>query len=159
LVHAGLAWYNDVQDRNEVAMQELDAEDKQKFEDSMRGEDGWGPDYRANINSIQALLESQFDEDAMNALLNGRASDGMAWMNHPGIMAGLAKLGRQLNPAAAILPVGQGDTKGIADRMKEIEKVMNENRRAYDKDEPMQQEYRDLIDAKLKIEAQEKRTG
>jgi len=59
------------------------------------------------------------------------------------------------NPAGALVPAGAGPS-GISDEIAQIEKFMNTNRAAYNKDERMQARYRDLIDAREKVESRAK---
>jgi hypothetical protein len=57
-----------------------------------------------------------------------------------------------LNPAATLVPAGSGGTgRGAAERIRDIEKLMGDRSSDYwrgSKAEPMQQEYRDLVEAR-----------
>ena len=53
------------------------------------------------------------------------------------------------NPAGVVVPASSGDmAKGVNDRIGEIEKLMRENRKEYNKNEEVQAEYRRLLEAR-----------
>jgi hypothetical protein len=150
LVHAAIAWYNNLQPQQDAAMADIDAADQTEFEDAKRLD--WGTEYRANLNVVTAFVDSTFPEEDAAAFLNARGPDGKALFNRPGIMDGLVKVGRMMNPGSAILPAGVNDLgKGVDERITEIEEFMRTDRPSYNKNQKMQDEYVELLGAQIKM--------
>lgn len=150
IVHGALQAYYQVQQQVLEEMAERDVTTRQSAEDTLRAE--WGNDYRGNINAVGGLLRAQFG-DMTDNILNARTPDGVALFNQPDIVKGLLSIAKEMNPAATIVPGAAGNPgKGIDDRIAEIEGVMRKDRRAYDKNEKMQAELRDLYDARERIQ-------
>ena len=83
--------------------------------------------------------------------------DGTALFNSPEFVEFFVGLAREFNPVLAVMggdgrPLG----KGIEDEIASIEKLMRENRPAYNRDEKLQARYRTLLDARIK---QQERSG
>lgn len=116
--------------------------------DALRAD--WGSEYRSNINSLMGFLDTA-PEGSKDLLLNARLGDGMALMNNQGIVQWLTGLAREANPMPTLTKAGGDPMKGIEDRISEIEGMMGT--KAYTKDEKVQQEYRDLIDAREKMKS------
>ena len=88
-----VAWYNDFEQRQQDAIAELDAEQAREATDMLRdSENGWGNDFRTNMNLINSVLETHFGEEAKAQLLNGRYQDGRGFFNDPNVLKGLASL-------------------------------------------------------------------
>lgn len=149
-VSAALDFY--AQDRERIAAErsQKDAEFRAQAEDTLRSE--WGPDYRANLGRIQMLLGSA-PKEVSQLLAGSRLADGTPFGNHPGVLNWLADLSRQVNPAGVVIPNDGTMAKSVEDEIASIEKVMRENRAAYNKDEKMQARLRDLYDARSRASA------
>lgn len=120
---------------------EQDAQLKTTTEDALRAE--WGDEYRRNIN----LLKNHIPEGIADRLLSGRLADGNPIGSDPEVLKWLVGEALAKNPTGVIVPQGgSGAAASVETRMKEIEKVMRDNRKEYDKDEKMQAEYRKLIE-------------
>ena len=120
---------------------EQDAQLKTTTEDALRAE--WGDEYRRNIN----LLKNHIPEGIADRLLSGRLADGNPIGSDPEVLKWLVAEALAKNPTGVIVPQGgSGAAASVETRMKEIEKVMRDNRKEYDKDEKMQAEYRKLIE-------------
>lgn len=147
---SAVEWWYDQQQAQLDAIQEADIQARDRAADELNSE--WGGEYRGNINRVKAVL-GQFPESVQDALMSARAPDGTALLNNPDILRGFVNISHELDPAGTITPMGMGDPmKSVNDEIATIEKTMRENRREYNKDEKMQARYRDLINAREKLE-------
>jgi hypothetical protein len=149
--HAAIGWYNEFAESQQDQLAEMDASHHQETEDQLR--QTWGGDYRANINLIGSLIESTFGADHKDAILNARDPDGVAIMNIPGVLEGLAEVARKINPIAQIEAQGGDPSQTLNEEIAELEKYMKDDRAAYNKDEPAQARLRQLYEIRLKHEA------
>jgi hypothetical protein len=147
---ATIDWYYKEVERQTEARTEADKAAVRASEDALR--EDWGTNnYRGNMAAVNNLL-STIPEAARDRFMHGRLADGTPIMGDPAMVKFLHSLSLEINPAASLdIPSGRGTMQGIADRKAEIEKVMSTDRSRYNKDEKMQAEYRDLIDAELKM--------
>jgi len=130
-----------------------DEKDSGALQEELR-EDWGNADYRSNLNLIDALIKTNLPEDQANVLLNARSPEGGRLFNNRAIVEMFVSLGRQQNPAAAVLENYGGEP--INDLEKELDAIrsdMRTDRPAYDKDAKKQQRYRDLLDAQEKQKA------
>lgn len=124
-----------------------DANAKQTAEDALHVE--WGNDYRKNVNAIHGFLDSQGLKDV---ILNGRGPDGTPLGSNPDVMKALAALAFEMNPVSTIMPnLGANPAAALEDEITAIEKVQKENINSYYKDEKMQERYRQLLEARMKM--------
>lgn len=141
------AYYAEV-DAVTNAREEADGAFHQEAQDRLRAD--WGPDFRANTNAAFNVLNGA-PAGVKESLFGGRTAEGRLVGDDPNVMKWLAQLGRDLNPAAAVLPQGVADIKGVDARLAEIRKFRVENPDKYDADKGMQSEELKLIDAQTKI--------
>lgn len=138
-----VAWYYEHMNEAQAKVAEETKRIEQQTEDALRAE--WGNDYRGNINAINGLLDSFIpagDEDLRTRILNGAKQNA----NFAKMLTGIAL---QFNPAGTIVGGGGADiSKSIDDAISEIEKVMQTDRPRYNKDEKMQERYRQLLTAR-----------
>jgi hypothetical protein len=149
-----LAWYYETQDA--IASQKLDAdgEFKTKAEDALRVE--WGADFRANLNAANAVFDSMPAELSERIRL-GRTADGTIIANDPVFLRWIANLGREINPAATVIPGGSGDAgKTVETELADIRKFARENPDKYDQDKTMQARQRELLDVQSRMKARGK---
>lgn len=152
IVHAALGWYNSFQEQQAADIVKSEKEAKQRGEDELRTT--WGPEYRTNLNLANDFLTSSAGDDVAKALSNAVLPDGTLLGDNPKALQWLAKIAREVNPVATLLPNGVSGTGASIDtRIGEIEKTMRTNRAAYNKDVRMQNEYVQLIDARQKMQA------
>ena len=84
--------------------------------------------------------------------MSARLPDGTALFNNPDVVRGFISMAREINPAGVVVPAGGGDpVKSVNEEIAEIEKIMGT--KAYIKDEAKQARYRELIDARDKLQA------
>lgn len=147
IVHRLLSWYDGLQGKLQDDEAALDTQQSQEATDALRdAEDGWGKDYRTNINLVKSLLDSTFGEEASEQLRNGRFADGRGFFNDINVMKGFAALARKLNPVGLIIPNDTNAVQGMHDRLKELEGMMGNKASDYWKDPALQDEYRKLVE-------------
>jgi hypothetical protein len=95
----------------------------------------WGANYGANVRRIRAFVDS-LPISVQDVLWDARTADNALALNDPSVLRWLLRLSQ---PAGSYAPAG-----GV-DEIKQIEHIMRTDRRRYNRDEEMQQRYRDLI--------------
>jgi hypothetical protein len=144
---ATVEWYHELQKTQQEVQADEDLRHTKEGEDYLRSDDGWGRDYRANLNAVENL-KSRMPKDVKEMLENSRYPDGRAIFNDPKFMMFLAQMERQLNPASTFVPSGTtNDIQGVEQRIAEIQKVITTNRKAYNADPRMQDELSRLLAA------------
>lgn len=139
-------YYDEVERQSEVQAQALEKA-KKDTEDNLRAE--WGQDYRPNQNAIAAILDANLstnDADLRKVLDNTVAAN-------PGFAKLLAGLARQINPVTTLVGIPANQPQAIDAEISDIEKLMRENRQAYDKDEKKQARLRELYGARERLKA------
>lgn len=148
-VKAGIEWYYDEVKRQADVQNEKDETDRQAALDALNAE--WGGNFRRNHNMVNGLLD-RFPEKVRDLFKGGRLADGTAIMNNPDVIRSLAGIALEINPAGQIVPTGSGDPmKSVEGRIEEIEATMRKDRNAYNKNEKLQAEYRELLGAREKL--------
>ncbi len=127
---------------------------KVSTEDALRSE--WGNEYRANINNVHSMLDGA-PAEVSEAILNARTADGNPLVGTPEVVRWLAQLSRELNPFGTIVPTTGGalDGNGVNARIADIEVMMRELGGQYykgPKADSLQKEYRDLVDARTRMQ-------
>lgn len=147
---ATIDWYYAEVARQTEARAEADKAAVAAAEDALRAD--WGTNnFRSNMAAVNNLLQTA-PESVRERLMYGRLSDGTPIMADPAMVKFLHGLSLEINPVASLdIPSGGGTMQGIADRKAAIEKVMRTDRSAYNRDEKMQAEYRQLIEAEQKL--------
>lgn len=149
-VQATMKAWNQIEQMAAEKRAEADLKVQKEAEDSLRAE--WGGEYRRNINLIHGLLDGSASPDLKESLLNGRLADGTPIGSSPAALKMLASLALIQNPAGVVVPGSEGNLmQGVEDELGKIEKMMRENRHAYNKDEKVQARYRELLEAREKL--------
>jgi hypothetical protein len=152
-----LTWYQDDLRRRVDEMHAQDNKFKTEAEDALRVE--WGADYRPNLNMIENLLATA-PKGVAEQIKGARLANGKPFVSDPDTLRWLNLIERERNPAATITPRQGGDLdQTIETELAGIQKVMRENRKAYNKDEKMQARYRELVDVKAGLDAKRKAAG
>jgi hypothetical protein len=142
---AAVSAFYEIAQAQENAATEMEEADRGKALDALSAE--WGSNFTRNKNLIGNVL-NRFPEAVREKLKNARFADGTAAFNDPDILRGFVAIELERNPVGIVAPGGDGDLgKSMIDRYSEIQKTMRENRRAYDKDDSMQKEFRQLVTA------------
>lgn len=150
MIHKAVEWYYGMQDQQIQAQQEADSQAKPALEAKLR--ETWGADFKANANIYQSFIASA-PEAVREALTTARDVNGNYILYSPEVVSWLTSQAREINPAGHIVP-GGGDSSlnTIASEIKSIEDLMRTNRAEYNRDAAKQERYRQLIDARMKLE-------
>lgn len=152
VVHGLTKWWLDEQEQLVAADRDFQLGAKQGAEDELRAE--FGNDYRRQLNRLNGFLD-QLPEELRDPLKNARLGDegGTPLFSSPPAVKWFLDTINELNPAVSVVPGAQNPGAAINDEIAEIGKFMRSNRKAYNKDEKMQARYRELLDARNKIQA------
>lgn len=130
-----------------AAQTEADGRKRTEAEDNLRAE--WGPEFRRNMGLVHQLLDGTGDATTKDAILNGRLADGTPIGSSPAALKMLLGVALKDNPSGTVVPGGSGDPAAtIQSEIDKIETSMRTNREAYNKDEKMQERYRNLLQAR-----------
>ena len=141
-----LGWYYTNQEKALMEQADKDSSYLAQSEDTLHQE--WGGEYRVNVNIIKGLVDTM-PADVRDLFVNSRLGDGTVLMNHPDIARWLLHTGRTINPMATVVPGAGANVSGaIDDEITSIEKMMKENRKAYNSDPKIQARLRDLYNAR-----------
>lgn len=135
------------QEYERQALQQQDGLDKQTADRQLR--EAWGQDYETNEGLVKNLING-LPESVRDNFGSARLADGTAVFNSPEMMNFLAEAARAINPAATVVPPGNGNpTQAITSRIAELESRMGTDE--WYKDEAAQQELRNLYTAQEKM--------
>ena len=150
-VNTAIEWWFATEENVNAARVDRDNSQKQATEDAQRA--AWGNEFRPNVNRITALGEVM-PAGVWDQMRGGRLADGTLFMNDPNVLGWMLTVAKEFNPGGIVLPNDSGDaSKGIDGRLSEINSMMMgpDRQEAYWKNEPIQKEYRELLDAKEKM--------
>ena len=154
VAHAAIGWYNKFEESQQDAIAKLDAEQSREATDALRDpEDGWGKDYRENMNLIKGLMSNFMGEEASEQLTNGRYQDGRGFFNDVSVLKGLANLARQVNDVAPLIDHDPERLQSLHDEIADLEGMMGDKRSEYwkgPKADGNQARLRDLYDLRSK---------
>jgi hypothetical protein len=160
VMHALVGWYEKFQEDAAATQHESDQDYQKNSEDELRTE--WGAEYRSNINTLNAFMNSSFPEGMGDTLLQARLEDGSIVGNNPELLRAFASMARVVNPAATVVPNAGADAgASIQDEIDGIKKEMGNKGGDYWKgpktngQTKMQRRYSELLDAQTRM----KRTG
>lgn len=156
VVAKSLDWYYDQQEKIASAQAASDKEYAANGVDELRME--WGAEFRGNLDFAKSFLGTGPTSDdgtpLKDNLLGARLADGSLFGDNPDALRWLVKLANDANPAGFVTPSAGGSQAGhVEDEISSIEKVMMENRTAYNKDTKMQARYLKLLNAQEKFGA------
>jgi hypothetical protein len=145
MANAGLRAMLAIRDSENEALQEQDNADTAAVVQELR--DDWGPDYAANKNALQAII-NQLPEEVREPFMKARMGDDRALMNSAPVIKFLVDVSRKLNPAATVTNDLVNPTRAVDQEISQIELWMNTQDPRYWKSEETQARYRELLDAK-----------
>lgn len=149
IVQAAIEWNQSAIEEQLQQRYEQNANLQDKTEEDLRAE--WGQEYKRNINMINGLIAT-LPEDARDVLTGATATDGTSLFNNANVVRWMVDLARKVNPVGTVVP-GASSPKAIDDELSQIQKVMREDRKAYNNDPKMQERYLQLLEAKERISA------
>lgn len=146
-----VSWYYQTQNQLAATQQKADQDFMATTEDALRVE--WGADYRRNLNVIGSIRD-MMPESLQGRLMSGRTADGKMIGNDPEMLSWLVSLGRELNPAATLLPAGTSDPgKSIQDELNSIRELRRNDPDKYDQNKTLQARELELLDAVSKLKS------
>lgn len=149
VMHELVEWYYSLADNETAKISEADKAGAKAVEDKLR--EAWGNDYRSNANHLENYL-SGLPQGLQKAFRDGFGGDGVKLMHNAEFQQWLSNIAREFNPMGMVTAGGgENQMQSIDAEIGTIEKLMRENRAAYNKDEKMQARYRDLINAREKL--------
>jgi hypothetical protein len=150
VVNAALETYYGIVE--EQAAQEAEIANTAKSESIEALREEWGGDYKRNLNVMHGYLDT-LPEEVANAFRYGKGADGVPLGFNAAVLKWLTERAMETNPVATVVPgAGTNQASAIADEIARIEKVMREDRTAYNRDDKMQARYRELIGAQLRLD-------
>lgn len=149
-IKANVDFYFDSKEKAGEAEYEADEQTRVAAEDELRAE--WGPEYRTNINRIDAFLNTA-KEGVKDNILNARFPDGTPFCSNPDAMRFLIDAATLANPGTTLVNLGDDAVKTITDRINEIKGKMGTDEYLKGASgEAMQAEYKELLAAKLQFD-------
>ncbi len=157
VMHKLVGWYDKLQQTAAEDQHESDQNYQKNSEDELRAE--WGAEYRPNINTLNAFMNSSFPEGVGDTLLQARLADGSIVGNNPELLRSFASMARLVNPAATVVPnAGAEAGASIQDEIDNIKKEMKNRGGEYWKgpktngETKMQRRYAELVDAQTRMQ-------
>ena len=147
---AAAEWYNEWVTEQTAAEHEQDVQDQQAVDDALTTE--FGPaEYRGLKNNAMHVLKQFMPAEDVEQLLHGRLQDGTGFFNNAGITKGIMAMAKAIQPVSPLPGFGNDPGKSIDGRLAEISKMRKDNYDKYMKDEAVQKEERELIDAQQNL--------
>lgn len=131
-----------------AAEAQTDRADALKATEALRTE--WGNDYGPNRAILDNFLEG-LGADIKPLFMDATLGNGTRLFNEPAVIKFLADAARKLNPAAHLIPSGEGTMLSVQSEIDTIEALMKTDRTAYNKDEKKQARLRDLYAARQQM--------
>lgn len=153
VVHAGLQWYYQEQERQLAERQDQDRQIRSESEDALRAE--MGGDYRPNLQNMHSMLDTYAPEGLKERLFSARMADGTALGDDADFLRFMTATAREINPTATILPGHSGNkAQSIDEELSDLKSMMSDQRSEYwrgPKAEQHQKRYRELLEAKQRM--------
>lgn len=136
VMNKALSWYYEQQE--DAAATQDDADEQQRYHAEVALKEEYGASYKRKTAGIASLFATSpggadlaNDESLYSRLIGGRLADGTLVGNDPDVVRWLTSLAGDVNPVAATLPDGLGNTKSMNDEIATIEKLMKTDKREY----------------------------
>lgn len=144
--------YVELEEHIQAQRHEQDKAFRSQAQDELR--EKWGSGYRSEINGIKNYTTATMPPELPDLLFGGRMADGTKVGDHPLFLEWLASQGREINPAASVVPAGTTNAvKSMTDEIAQIEQTMATDAHKYWGDPAMQKRYADLVTAREKMNA------
>ncbi len=129
-VHESLKWYYELQEQQAAEQAETDRTSRAQNDDTLRSE--WGPEYRANLNGIHALLATHGNEELTERLFSSRFADGLPLGNDPVFLGFLSAVSREMNPHGTVVPnTGETVMQTINSELAQLQTEMADTKGPY----------------------------
>ena len=150
VVKSDLEFYFRMRDRQIQDLMAKDEQNKATAAETLKAE--YGADFKKYLGAAYNLLETA-PEGVLEAVLGARKSDGTRLGDDIQINRWLAQVALEINPAATVVPgSGAGSLVSIDTEINEIEQLMKTDREAYWSNPSKQARYRELTDAKERLQ-------
>lgn len=147
-VQSALSAYYEIQEQAQAEFIKEQTVVKEQTVDQLRQK--WGGEFRANMNSINNIVDGYFGPVA-DMIKTAILPDGTPLMNNKDALEGLAALAREINPGAAIIPAGGGNIdQSIDTEIGKIEERMKKDYHGHMRDTAAQTRYGQLLEAREK---------
>ena len=133
-------FFGEIREKQNEAIALAEKETMKKAEDTLR--ETLGTEYRPTMNAIQSFLDAKV---SANSTLKTRIMKSIQM--EPEFAMLFAGITRELDPFSTLAGGGGGGAKGIIDEWKAIQKMRQEKRADYNRDEKTQARERELISA------------
>ncbi len=144
VVQAAIEWNQNKIEAERQEVYDRNSDLQEQTEEALRAE--WGPEFKRNINLVNGVIAT-LPEAARDVFAGAKALDGTALFNNPDIMRWMVDMARKVNPVGTVV-TGATNISAVDSEIEQIEKVMKDNRPAYNKDAKMQDRYMQLLEAK-----------
>lgn len=155
---SALSWYLGHVEKQAADLDAADEANKTTTNKVLREE--WGPRFERKRNSVGPLFETapggadvKNPGSLMSRLLGGRTADGKLIGDDADVVRWLVSIAQDRNPAAAVVEEGAATSQTVDNEIAALEKRMRTDRDAYFKDEKAQARYRELLEARTRIQA------
>jgi len=147
----------------EQAAEEL-AEADDQFDRDCQGQlkEEWGDKYKRNVNAMRVLFADArggMDIENPNSLIHwfatARGADGRQASMNPELVKQMHQWATIIDPQAAVVDDTVGDQKSVDQRLQEIRDIMRTNRRRYNTDTALQDEFQELLTAQKRIKSRD----
>ncbi|EOX5554846.1 hypothetical protein HL273_20370 [Yersinia enterocolitica] len=144
VVQAAIEWNQNKIEAERQEVYDRNSDLQEQTEEALRAE--WGPEFKRNINLVNGVIAT-LPEAARDVFAGAKSLDGTALFNNPDIMRWMVDMARKVNPVGTVV-TGATNISAVDSEIEQIEKVMKDNRSAYNKDAKMQERYMQLLEAK-----------
>lgn len=152
-LNTAIAWYGAQQDKALADMALKDDAFKVEATDALR--DMWpGVDYHRNLNAAKSFISTQ-PKEFQDLFATARTADGRILGDHPTILATIAQIAREVNPASTVVPAGTQDApKAIESELNELRTKMRDASSDYHRGpsaKKNQDRFKELINAQERM--------
>lgn len=146
--HAAMGAYYKYFEEVHADRAEADVKAKRDTDDALN--EMYGPDFRRNINDLDAWLDTG-GEGFKDKLFGARMPDGTPVGSDPEFLKFMIGQMRDINPVVTVPGLGGGDpVAALETEIAEIQKMIKNDNKAYRADPKTQARYRELITARDK---------
>lgn len=136
---AALNWYYAQQEAQAAQMDEED--DAYRIDSERELKEEFGPAFKRRIGAMPVLFQQapggsdiKNERGVYHRLMGGRTSDGRLIGNDPDIIRWLDSMRAEINPSATVTEDGVGTPETVENEITNIEKIMREDRKTYNRD-------------------------
>lgn len=146
-VNATLDWYYSELEERQKALAEEDRRAQIENHSTLKSE--MGREYDVHMGTYERLLDTA-PEGLGDRLRAGRLSDGQPIGSNPDFVRWMLDMAYKVNPLASVVPADGGAmTPGAVDQIiNEAETLMRTDRKAYNRNNELQERYRWALDVK-----------